>query len=496
MVGLRLIAPRFDSSWSAPEARAEGDDAAAPLAAACAEGADWVRGQLKSARLPPRLAAVCLDADGALTAWLRTPAAGRAAVPAEVQRGLATPEEALDDDAPSELSLSADAASSARASVTALAEAAGPRVGVLATPDLAARLLLDQLDSAGVAVDRVLSVFHALAEAWDPGRADAGTTRGERVVATAGATTAAIIAPDDSGRWLWTWSRAGALVASGSCRARSAADNGHTHARLDRAALARFAADWVAWGPQLGLAPARVVALLPAGSWDDSTTSLASALRSAWPEATVDLVEIDQPVDTALERLADPQAPQLGPGLPALTSRPGRAHRALHRWMGLAMLGAAAALAALAWRLHGSVGSIRSESGQARSQWRELAASLDERALEPGAGDPLLFLTDELAAQRSAFRPVEAVRPIMRELEALALVLSDASSFTLVEIAIDSSNARVELGLPDIETYEAVQEALRSIGGSTLAEWQGTPTSRGNEIRGTFFARWPEVSRP
>ena len=42
-------------------------------------------------------------------------------------------------------------------------------LAVLAAPDAPARLFLDQIDALGVRVERVITFWHALAEAWDPG---------------------------------------------------------------------------------------------------------------------------------------------------------------------------------------------------------------------------------------------------------------------------------------------------------------------------------------
>lgn len=272
--GVRFVHARGQSVWSAPAAPSPGNVApVAPTAEsvrrATAEAAGWIAAQLKELPGSTDLL-VCLDADGARCAWMNTAAGDDKALADTISAARADAVSSPDDPSHTGRSLhwldtlEPGADSTAQALGVAVAappkargtggrpfsrrpEAAKPRMAVLASPDLVARLVLDELDARGVEVRQVLSIWHAVALAWEQDGAEAaaadarvtatarrpGTTRGAAPVS--GTVTAqpessidqSALAPvwvsvliEPGGRLVWSWSRRGALVAAGSMRLR------------------------------------------------------------------------------------------------------------------------------------------------------------------------------------------------------------------------------------------------------------------------------------
>lgn len=194
------------------------------------------------------------------------------------------------------------------------------RMGVMSVPDLPVRLLLDQLDKAGIRVRRVSTVWHVLAMASAPAKPSARkgpkppTLQDDRVVADsepdAGVTVASVIIDDDpgasvtagGGQLLWCWSQGGALLCAGSMRLRESVDRGSdssssvgkapglrlvgpdgslgtasdsgdepaptaSSARIievTRGDIGRLLTDWLGWSVQTGHTPAKIVVAGPA----------------------------------------------------------------------------------------------------------------------------------------------------------------------------------------------------------------------------------------
>ncbi len=212
--------------------------------------AAWIADELGKAR---ELTAVCVDVTGGVCGWLSAPNASPAIVLAALQQqstsagsgamGEPTGPTAtfgMLGDAPlgpgSDRSIEALAPfdASARSGLYKLtkqatgetATARKQRLAVLSVPDAAVRILLDELDRLRIDVEAVLSLWHATAAAWDPGRAgresaDAGvSSNGQASVADSAPPVTATVLVEPTGRLVWSWSVAGDLLAAGSMRLR------------------------------------------------------------------------------------------------------------------------------------------------------------------------------------------------------------------------------------------------------------------------------------
>ncbi|MEM7756164.1 MAG: hypothetical protein AAF297_11075 [Planctomycetota bacterium] len=414
------------------------------------------------------------------------------------------------------------------------------RLAVLAMPEAPARLLLDELDRAGIEVGSVGTVFHAASAVWDvSARADRTTSAsvpesGENGVidAETGPMCTAVLLVEPDGRLVWCWSVKGGVAVSGSARlaggvARSGGVPRDSETAIERRAeraevdtpsvrvtsgvLARVTTEWLSWTAQLGIVPSRVVVVAPFASLEVGTASsngaagldapgIASALRRALPSATVDLVDDDDPVGLTLRRLAelhDDNAPAVRGdsgsqrrGLVSLTRRPGRAHKAMYRWSAAALLAASVALSAVSWRF-----LTRAEV----SEQRVATLSSQRRALLERVDPSLIvspFATRELENRVQASRaPTESLAPalpIVPELEALSYVLGNAD-IELQSISINQVSATFNVTVPDIEAAEALRESLRSIFGSSMSWSDPTITRSGSAVRVSATGLWPDT---
>lgn len=449
---LRLVDRRRGLEWSAPPAAA-GSDPAETQPAVIAAAARWLADRLGewAGASGGYTLRVCLDADGGRCAWLSAPSGEQTVVEAAVNAAAigsgddGTGGPGVWDSAygQSGLDLSVQALSA-----TAVAdrprrsggEDRRERLAVLAMPDLAARLLLDELDRLGLEVDSVTSLWHAAAQAWDPaagGGSDARAAAAEAVVVAESEPVSAQVLVDPSGRLVWGWSRAGRLIAAGAQRVRKVAaepatapgpregeaGEGDAGARrlvgrdgvsgaggaavleLHRADAGRVINDWLAWSLQLGVAPSRIVCMAP--SWttcselagdlptEAGAAALARTLAQRWPgAATLAQVE-DDPVGLTLTRLADAGTsvdaarPDPRQSLLRLSGRPRRLTRRMYRWMAAALAAGGVALGVLAWKVERGAALIGQQADDLRAaRAAELAKVKDfipnvERDLDP-----------------------------------------------------------------------------------------------------------------
>lgn len=517
-VRLRLVSAREDQSWAFPDVVS--DDRAA-LQRGLREAADWLAQQVRDAGRGG-LAALVLDADGSSCGWLGTlnaePDAVGAAIAQAAQPVSAEDDSAAAGEAPPHLALHPDvripgavsyqpllgeeAPAQSGGGTALLARPQAPaersvrrRVAVTVVPDASVRLLLDELDVRGVAVERVLSIWQALAEAFAerPGRHE------ERILDGAEATSAQVVVDGQSGRLLWAWSRAGRPLAAGSARLARAVPGEDRPAGFELTGqdLARLATEWLAWSTQLGASPLRVRALAPEGVWA-AEESMGSRLATVWPGATVDIAFDDDPVGLALSRLAD------GGGIGSagraaivqLQNRPGRPHRWMYRWAAGAIVVAAAGMGVAAWRVHQSAESAQRMAVEAREEWRSSAAGLMTN-LTPIDPMAMKELEDELERRRRAVAPIAIVpeKPVMPELETLSFVLSN-SDYELREIDLSEFGVTIDVTVPDTAAYEELINALSRIAGSSVASWDPRPQSQGDKIRVTITGNWASRARP
>ncbi|MEN0019732.1 MAG: hypothetical protein AAF747_02490 [Planctomycetota bacterium] len=497
---LRLVAAgRADATWHAPPM----DDDPDTARKAASDAAAWLADELSRVESAGSLGVLCLDADGSLCSWVASGTGDAETIAATVRLGGADAGGEFDDDLDTPtgsggeintlLSLSPDAASATTATIEPLAvdrfapSAERPtRLPTLALADVPARLLLDELDALGVEVGRVDTVWHAAARAWN---ATGGARRGERVVAEAGDTAAVVLVDAEDGRLNWSWADDGELIACGSLRLTSVRhnnDDGQT-VTLDAAALSRLATEWLAWGAQTGASPRTVALLMPEESYDDAGVSLGHALERTWAEATFDVMQTEDAVGETLTRLVS--LPTTGSGVRSLTFRPGRAHRAMHRWLTISMLLIAAVLGIGAWQVWGSIGDIEQLDAERKQAWSDLATAYD-----PASTGTLVVTEQFLERRRRELRntrsPADDVRPVLQELESLSYVLS-APDFAIDRLSITPISIILRVNVADIPTYEFLAGALNEIQGSQISSWSGTLQATNDDtVDAQFTGTW------
>jgi len=549
VVGLRIVGERDDESLPAKLRESQGS--AGPDFQGIAA---WMKDRLpKADGGGPTLDLLCLDTDGTLCTWLATPSADGPLVAALARQGgadgwgeeesrgsvLSTYAGMPQEAAVQPLALqTAPTASRTKFALRKAAPAAAPaprqRMGVLAASDVAARLLLDALDSLGVRVTSVCSLWHAAAAAWDPtglvyakatGRKIAYTSaqHAEHVVAESSSIHATVLV-DTSGRLHWSWADKGRLLAGGSIRLRTSSAQSQTADQPPRVALtkpdvSRLAAEWLAWSVQLGLAPARIACIVPedlsAEPASLDAAQFGAALTAAWPGTSVDLAVVADPVGATLARLAaaatvaqdsgqtratfTPADPRQS--LVQLAHRPGISHFRLHLWAALAVCVLSAGLGAWAWQFQLASSAATAASRKASTQWRELFKQLNL----PGPvlpGTELAALKTEIAKRERDNAPIKSddpEMPILQELETLSLVLS-SEDIDLIDLTLDSrgiTRPRVVVLVPSLAVAEQLGAALKQIAGSNLVNWT-TPdfiNQADGKVRATYTASWsPQAS--
>ncbi|MDX9911935.1 MAG: hypothetical protein RBS39_08900 [Phycisphaerales bacterium] len=490
--GLRLCLAGKLSRWTAPAPR--GDDAsAAQDVSVLRDAARWIRQQMQIAsRRAGGPDVMVLDVDGSLCSWLGTTTRDRTVVQALVRQTSVTGEGAGP--------WGADAAIPGAASVQALGAGAA-RVGVLATPDAPARLLIDELDALSSTPDSVLSLWHALALAWDPAAVGDGPSASDGEVSAA-APMVAIVLIDPRGRLVWTWSRGGEVLAAG---AQALGHDENDEVCVAASDIGRLTNDWLAWSVQLGCSPLRVSAIAPEPACSvqtdasDRPSSLAHGLSGALPDTTVDVIADDDPIGATLLRLssiagfASEQSQRPERAIVELSNRPGRAHRGLWRWSAAALLAGAAGIAFVAYRVWEDAGLVRDRARQRSGEWRLVLDEVYPEALL--SATPELDLETEFERRRRLvdLPEVKPPMPVLAELESIALVVGNGE-IELNEVSVDESlGVRVIVVVPDVPTLELLRDAFRSVGGSSI-RWTSDdfrPVDRGR-IQCTFRGVWPE----
>jgi hypothetical protein len=516
---VRLVSAGSDQVWSdftatdAIGVRREIGAAAEWLAERAGRG-DGPRGEIEL---------LCVDVEGAACAWVTSPSADALVVGAalagdreEWARGTERSESSVQAlataaPAPARVSLLPGRSGKGRAADEG-SETGSKKLAVLMVPDVPARLLVDGLDERGVSVAQVASWWQAVAQAWDPSGpvASGDAVRGEQVVASS-APVSAVVLIDPAGRLVWSWSRDGELVAGGTLRLARGEAEGAQAVRIGAAEVSRLATDWLAWSVQLGEAPRRILCLGPeAGEGGDGLdpSSLGAALTRAWPGATVDLVVHEDPVGATMARLA---RAEMGGGrrsegrttLMDLTTRPGRAHRAMYRWAAAAVLAMSAALIGVGSRAWSAGTKASADAARAEAAVNEtvqkVAAPRDDLERASAQAAPRLFLEQKIAGKRLALNPsggLDPAKPIVAELETLSYVLGGTPGVEIDEIQLLPTNAIAYILVPDTGTYEGVLQSLSGIAGSHV-QWTGQYGSEvGGKKRYMLQGKWVGPAKP
>lgn len=500
IVRARLLSERSDESWTAgPSA----DAGAAELAAD--DAARWIRDRLAETRTPKRLDTLCLDLDGAVCSWVKGRDADADLIRSAVE-GADTQSGAGDDDAldPTQTPGIADRLPRLPMEVSygLLGNAdQADRAAVLAAPDAPARLLLDRVDALGVRVDRVITLWHALAEAWDPGARRTGATDSASIVASDHPPAAVVAIDHDAARLAWTWSIGGTLLACGSIRLKRERSPGQQTgqpgvlggqatpgAEVHEHDIARLAGDWLGWSAQLGICPTRVVVVGRPGDRGMTAGEIGTGLTRVWPGALTDLVGCDDAVAETLRRTLD--ARHINAFAP-LTDRPTRTHRAAYRWTALALIVVAGAVGVLAAKFFARASDTRDQLAALRAERTEVLTAVDPAlVLDPF---PLLAIDAQINTieRRTGAVAEENPRPIMAELDTLSFVLA-VPGVTVQSIQLTDTLVSIQARLSGARAAEELDQALRAVGPSQL-RWNPPSITSGTngQVVATYSAMWP-----
>jgi hypothetical protein len=496
IAGVSLIGSHTRDAW---DADASGDTEVA--IGTIRDAAEWIKQRLLAGSDKTRnIGTLCLDTDGAVCSWVKPEESDPDLLRAAVEQSDEIDQDDFDapevsgaserfPDLPLEVSYEP-----LRESPTSV----GARTAVIATPDVPARLLVDQLDAIGIRVDSITSLWHAIALAWDPGARASGLKDAQRIVASSSPVTACVVVDNDKGVMIWSWSQSGVLIACGTVRLPRIGGTDHQHAAVTEPMIARLGADWLGWSSQLGVSPSRVQFVAPrfnatkSGESDEQSdpsldgAGIGNALARAWPGASIDLVEHDDPIGETLNQLAKRDVET---SLKSLGARPGRAHRSMYRWGALSLFAAAVLVGIGAWHF---IGRANDSGVQARAVAMEQMSLLD--AVDPSIATspfPLSELQTKVAALRGSADPEIAVidRPVMTELETISLVIG-VPGITIQSVVVNTFGATVVVRSEEIVTLENLGTALEQIGGSTL-QWRSPNIGRrGDQIEATFKATW------
>jgi|GEM_PF-637779 len=515
--GLRLVAAGLAREWTAPEAQSVSSvdsDGPSPAVGAARAGAEFIAQTLAQVGMK-RLSAVCLDADGAVCAWLSAPSPEASIVRATIeQSSLEADASGAGVGAARLLSLSTAApgtGSISDVSVQALAtpsrgieggRAAGgagtgggvrgfasrlrpgksverapaskERYAVLAVPDAPVRVLIDELDARGIEIGAVVTLWHAMASGWDPGAGE-----GESAPPTA------VVLVEPEGRLVWSWSRGGELLAGGTMRLSTfsaRAEPGKALAPVDGGAAGggapahagvsvdfsvadagRLAMDWLAWSAQLGQCPRRVVCLASPNTGSsasgDGPAVLGRLLARVWPGTTIDAVVHADAVGATLGRLAG-----LGPRPSHPSTAETNARDALPPGQ----------------RPRSALTDLSTRPGRAdRAQYRWAAGAMVALALLVGATAWQIYRSVDAVRERAA----DAIKQRSTVLDELRVLVKDDNLPRLGRTQLDDRLAGAQKQLQDVlkvlrpprpvlDETARLLEALDGIPGVKLTEYE------------------------
>jgi hypothetical protein len=538
--GVRLIGRSSDESWSAPR---EVD----PIEVnASRDAATWIADHLGSRLGGKQIDRLCLDVDGAVCSWIDSAAAASGSLRAVIDRDSAFDDGDMFGAGGEEGGAGRFPALPNEMGYQALGEWAGqakPRVpasgrsAVLAVPEVAARTLIDSLDEAGVQVGSCVTLWQAIAGAWAPdtGAAPAGGSNG--VVAENSPLVAAVLCMPGE-RVVWAWVRGGVPVAAGSFRTRAGArpvasaaesflltegtdDEAHDPHHPGEAGEGgefglggRLAAEWLAWSAQIGTFPSRVTWIGPLrkgnmSSGDDTIAgaglepqSIAEAVRRAAPDASVDVIDDDDPVGLTLRRLAErlddgPRSLESADAqLLGLSNRPGRVHRAMYQWIALFLVAASIAIGAIAWSFWQERAEAEARITQVRGNIRELlVAGAPELVNESPDILPLKLRDRRDSMRRPGTVEIPAPDPVLRELETLSIVLGKPA-YELEFIDISSFAVTFKVRVNSTKDYEELQQELINIGGSSVRWNSINPRPNRDKIDVNGSGMWRDNDSP
>lgn len=473
LLGLRIIgAGGAEERYRVPEE--------APGVQGITFAAQWLRSRLE-AHSDAGIGLLCLDPRGSVCSWLDVPSAEDNLVRAAVRQKpagawgdwaslpalqAAGTVEALVPTSGSSLQplLAAAPSTGSALAIRKQPQPAGRRSAVLGLSDLPVRLLLDELDTMRIGVDRVVTFWQAMALAWDP---SAERVESDDPLVSSARVDTAVVLIEPNGRVQWAWSSAGELLAAGSAMLEAGALDGDDRARAFGAG--RLAVDWLAWTAQLGRSPRRVICLIdethgtPGGA-----AAFGEAVTGVWPGAAVDLLRVDDPILSTFARLTERtpggklrRDPAKAGSVASLASRPGRTHRAMYRWAALTIALGAVALATLGYKLRASASDASEQADKIRTETNALILSKLGQQADPVY--PMLSLQSMLDAERQARasrQQLRDVRPVLQAVDDIAFYVGSMRGVSLSRLVVDQPTLLLELETDTTEQAEVASDTL------------------------------------
>lgn len=503
--GLRLVGGHTDDTWQAGTSTDP-----SLITESINEGARWIRDRLNANSKSRTLSVLCLDTNGAVCSWIK-PEDADASLLNDAIAGNA------DEHDPDSLEPEIHSGIGERLPMLPLElgfefldqtqTSTGSRSAVMASPDIPGRLLKDELDAMGIKIGCFTSIWHAIAHSWDPGTGNPAHSA-ERIVSSDAPISATIILDADAGRLVWTWSRQGQLITGGSARIQTHPDQQARLPIVRSEDIARLCSDWLGWSSQLGVAPSRVIFVgnpaqinNPAISSDSTSEEneppkplglnapqIGAAISRAWPEATIDLIEHDDPIGETLAKLANGQRDGLI-SLNQLTNRPGRTHRSMYRWAALALFAISTTILLMAYQLLSQAGDINSQTDGLNNQRLTVLNEYNPelvRSLIPS--NNLQTKLNQMRRNQGPLRNTRA-KPILEELETISYVFG-VPGIEIETIKLNNTTATVTVRVDDIAQAEQINQSLISIKGSHLRWGTMSYKPQGVKIQASFPARW------
>ena len=422
---MRLVLPdRGEIAWNAPadpEDGATASDHARIMRSRAGEAAQWIASQANVRR---RLRLAVLDVDDALCIWLKPSslagpvlgAAFRSACEDWGEEGAAyTPEPLIRTTTDRPTLFKGLPGKSAATDDEAEEPTSATACAVIGVRDPLIRLWLDAMDQRGLHPECVMTLWHALAHAWQDPVAE----------------TVATVLVTDQHRLIWAWHSGADLIAAGVATTGAAHDEQTDSVSPATHAASRVSLDWLTWAAQSGRAPEHIQVI------GHNAEAIGEALAKSWGQASWGAQPTDDPIAETLRRAAaQPSISTPGDGrrrLSRLESRPTRATRRQYQVIGAALLLGAIACISLAGRL-------LDERKAMNALWIDQRSAMTDRirqvwpnaTIAPGIS-PVQLAGTQLQDERTRprFTPPPAPRPILAEAHRIMNALLDP--FTTAE---------------------------------------------------------------
>lgn len=491
VAGVRLVGARSEEAWSPPSPSSDEPQESSGLLDGVRSAAAWTVQRCGGTGI----GVLCVDVDGSNCSWLNTASMS----PQLISAALARTDVAVNGwqvPGPDSASVQALAAPAIKGRPGAAPKpGTESRFAVLTVPDGLARVFIDELDDAGLQVNRVLSLWHAMALAWDPASPLRGHTAGDGIVDAAAPVTGVILV-DPAGRIVWCWSSGEQLRAAGVLQLAA----GGGDARLGKSEVGRLIADWLSWSMQLGVAPRRIVCVSPSigeGTPESmQPAQFGSAIGKSWHGATIDMAVHEDPIGATLERLAgwetpSPTGDDARQELVSLSQRPGRAHRSMYVWVSAAIAAGAVGLFGVAVKAMRGASVAKTASVEAQAATRKLVQQEvpppgnDAIKIAKAEDNPRQYLEEQISAKRESINPnngLPPTKPILEELDTLSYVLG-SGDIEIDEISLQDSTVWVYLYVANTRAGEAIKEGLDAVA-NDHCEWKSEPPPGGGTKKG------------